>query len=68
MFLVFPFQTETDEENKARDIIEALDYDSSPAGSVEPSTRFGHEKMTETKVVPIIEDDKSQIISQLSVV
>jgi NCS1 family nucleobase:cation symporter-1 len=32
-FLIFPFETETDEEDKAMDIIEALDYEGSQAAS-----------------------------------
>ncbi|KAF8231685.1 NCS1 nucleoside transporter [Tricholoma matsutake] len=54
IFLVFPFQTETDEEDKAGDIIEALDYKDGPA----TTSGTGDRKIT---VVPIGEDEKSQI-------
>jgi hypothetical protein len=61
IFLVFPFQTETDEEDKARDIIEALDCEGSPAPSIETRTSIRHEKMTDEIIVPVGEDEKSQI-------
>ena len=43
-FLVFPFETETDEEDKAMDIVEALDFEDSQTPSGET---IDHEKIVE---------------------
>ena len=47
LFLVFPFQTETEEEDKAIDIVEALDYEGSQAPSGETDS---HEKIVDASI------------------
>jgi NCS1 family nucleobase:cation symporter-1 len=63
LFLIFPFETETDEEDISNDAVP--DYEPSPAASLDTST--GHEKMMGVTVAPVRDDEKSQA-SHLTIV
>jgi NCS1 family nucleobase:cation symporter-1 len=65
LFLIFPFETETDEEDIAKDA--TLNHEASQAPSFDTGTSTGHEKMMDVTVSPVRDDAKSQV-SHYSVV